>query len=192
MHRRCAATLLALVTVAGGCPRTRSSRPTPESAVAALARAGGDAAQLYDLLDQDSRWSVISVHRDLRTICELVRAQYPKDRQAPELHRCRPAELARDPRAFFVSQAAGWGLLGGLSGLTGKETPQGSGEQRTVPRAGGPPLLLCQTPAEGKPSSAPGTSWAYCGAHEELERLKLKTARDLASVQENAEAYRGR
>ena len=74
-----------------------------------------------------------------------------------------------------------------MSGLTGKEPLQGQGEQRTVARPGGPPLRLCRT-TEGKP---PGTEWSYCGAREELERLKLKTARDLASVQENAEAYKG-
>ena len=170
---------------AGGCSRRRPNdlptAATPEQALRELARVGGDAARLFDLLDQDSRWSVMTVHRDLRALCQLVRTHYPKDRQIRELQRCSAAETAREPRDLFVGQARGWGMLEGIDGLSGKEPVQGSGEQRSVTRAGAPALLLCRG----------GAGWGYCGLREKLDGLKLKTARDLASVQENAEAYKG-
>jgi hypothetical protein len=176
--------VLALLGVgAAGCPRSKAPlrAPTPEQGLAELARAGGDARLVFDVMDQDSRWSVITAHRDLRAICQLVRAHYPKDRQPRELRRCQTAEAVREPRDFFASQASGWGLLGGLSGLTGKEPLQGQGDRRTVARPGQPALIFCRN----------GADWSYCGAREELERLKVKTSRDLASVQENTEAYKG-
>jgi hypothetical protein len=173
-----------LGVVAAGCPRSKAppSAATPELALADLARAGGDPKLLFDVMDQASRWSAITVHRDLRTICQLVRAHYPKDRQARELQRCQAADSVREPRDFFAGQAAGWGLLAGLSGLTGKEPLQGQGDRRTVARPGQPALVFCRT----------DNAWSYCGPREELERLKVKTSRDLASVQENADAYKGR
>jgi hypothetical protein len=177
------AALLALVcAAAGGCRRGASPPPLPppEAALEALAQVGGDGARLFDLLDQQSRWSVMTVHRDLRHLCELVRAHYPKDRQARELARCHAAEAAPEPRDFFGRQANAWGVLRGLQGLTGKEGLEGSGEQRTV-KGLRPPVILCR-----------GPDWSYCGLREELERIKLRTTRDLATVQENVEAYRGR
>lgn len=183
--RRWRFALLAAVTGLAGADCRRPASPalprTPEQALAALARAGDDGAALFDLLDQQSRWSVMSVHRDLRKVCELVRQSYPKDRQAREITRCRAAETADDARAFFAGQARGWGLLATLEGLSGTESLPGSGDRRTAQGKHGP-VSLCQD----------GEGWGYCGAREALEAMKVKTARDLATVQENAEAFRGR
>jgi hypothetical protein len=92
----------------------------------------------------------------------------------------RAAEPAADARAFFAGEARGWGLLAILEGLSGKEALQGSGGRRTAQGKRGQ-VQLCQE----------GDRWSFCGAREALEAIKVKTARDLATVQENAEAFRG-
>ena len=174
------ALLALLCALVGGCRRgAPPPLATAEAVLEGLARVGSDGGRLFDLLDQQSRWSVMTVHRDLRRLCELVRAHYPKDRQLRELARCQVAEAAPEARAFFSRQANEWAVLARLQGLTGKEGLEGSGELRTV--KGHPALVVCR-----------GPDWGYCGLREELERIKLKTTRDLATVQENAEAYRGR
>jgi len=139
---------------------------SPEQAAAELQRLAraGDAGGVYELLDQDSRWSLMSIHKDQHAICALVRASYPKERQARELERCRLADRARDAKAMFAAYARQEALLAKLAG-------------QAPPRA-----ELCQD----------GAGWRYCGLRAELERLKVKTARDAASIRENAEAFKGR
>ncbi len=179
------ALVLAALTMLVGCRRGDRPPPaptSPEQALAELGRAvaGADSGRVFELLDQDSRWSVMSIHRDQLKLCAEVRAHYPKERQPRELERCRAADAAREVKPFFAAFARAGRLLEPLSGLTGREPLQRSGEKAVV--AGRAAVVLCRE----------GAAWGYCSLREELERLKLKAARDLAIVQENAEAYKGR
>jgi len=174
---------LALALSAAGCRTAARPPSSPEQTVRELGEAARaqDPVRLFRLLDTESRWSLMSVHKDLLKLCGLVRAHYPKQRQAHELQRCRLADSARDPQAMFALWAKERGLATSLAKLPADAKPTVAGERATLESAG-LRAELCRA-TEG---------WTYCGLREELERLKLKAARDVATIQENVEAYRGR
>ena len=120
-----------------------------------------DPGKIYDLLDRQSRWSMISVHKDLRRICSLVKTYYPSGRRARELERCADAFRHREPRAYMANMAWTAALLAPLS--SGGAAAQG----------------LCKR----------DNQWSYCGLGPGLTSLKLKTARDLATTRENADTF---
>lgn len=161
-------TLLLAVALCPACFRKQDQKPkeprTRAQAQALLHQAvqARDPARVYDLLGQQSRWSVISIHKNLKQICSLVKAHYPKQRQARELERCSGAVGATDARAYLAGYPWTGQLLRPLSALT--------------------PALdkgLCQEDG----------AWCYCGLDPELGRLKVKSARDLATTRENVDAF---
>jgi hypothetical protein len=141
--------------------------PSPEAAwrqLSVAARAGS-AERVWTLLDTESRWSLMSIFKDQQRICALVRAHYPKERQGRELERCRLSDGARDAQALFAAWAREQHALEAVAKL---------------PVDGGARAELCRE----------GSGWLYCGLRATLAELKLKTARDAAAIQENAEAFR--
>ena len=67
-----------------GCSRKRAQEPMPEGprtrarAEALLRQAvkARDPGAIHDLLDKQSRWPVISIHKNLNQICSLVETRY--------------------------------------------------------------------------------------------------------------------
>ncbi len=139
-------------------PRTR------DQAAALLAQAvkDKDPGKVFDLLDKQSRWSAISIHKNLKQICALVRSHYPRQRQARELERCAAAARSKDARAYLASLPWTDALLSPLSG------------------AGQADKGLCRED-DG--------AWSYCGLDKGLQRIKIKSARDLATTRENADSF---
>ena len=140
--------------------------PVPANAEQVLdqlkaAAAKGDWGRVFDLLDRDSRWSLISLHKARVEACGLVRANYPKARRARALERCAEAAHHKDARAHFI---AGGERLPPLGDLAGAKVQN---------------LTFCQT----------GGLWGFCGLREQYRQLKVKAARDLAVVRESAEAF---
>jgi hypothetical protein len=161
-----------------------SRPPTAEGAFAQLVEASrSDAAgkRIFALLDMKSRWSVMSIYKDQREACRLVHSAYPAARRPRELRRCEGAAAAKDAAAFFGSLARSQGLLHGLDRIGAVGARQRSSEGITF-ESGGQRILLCRDRG----------GWAFCGLREELEKVKLKTSRDLRTIRENAEVYRRR
>jgi hypothetical protein len=180
----------------GGCQRAGSPvkvalPTTPEEAFAELTRAArqGDGGRLYALLDNDSRWSLMSIQRDQREICAIVRSTYPKEHQERELARCRQAAMAKDVEAYFVSYAAGQRLLAPLAALGKMGRRSGSGARVEIEAERGR-VAVCEE--QRKEDGRELRGWVYCGLRPQLEAAKIKAARDLTSVRENAESYKGR
>ncbi len=175
--------LALLLVVLAGCRSQAQAPRTPEAALRELGDAAraSDLARLQRVLDTESRWSLITIHKDQLKLCGLVRAHYPKERQRLELSRCRLADGARDPEALFATWARERGLVVAFAKLPAEGKATVVGERATFSAAGGE-HTFCRE----------GDGWLYCGLRAELEQLKLKAARDVATVQENVEAYRGR
>ena len=163
-------TLLLVVGLCPGCSQKQKQEQKPagprtrDQARALLRQAvqARDPGKVYDLLGQQSRWSVISIHKNLKQICLLVKAHYPQQRQARELERCAAAARARDARAYLAGLPWAGQLLRPLSA----SNPD-------------PDKGLCQQDG----------AWCYCGLDPELGRLKVKSTRDLATTRENADAF---
>jgi hypothetical protein len=92
--------MMALVlTVAAGCHR---GPKTPEQAFRQLERAiaSGDAAAVYRLVDQQTRWSIQSALKDQRLQRTIITAKYPEAEAQKALATLKPAEEA-DPEQYF-------------------------------------------------------------------------------------------
>jgi hypothetical protein len=166
------------------CPKKNDAPSTPEQAleaVAAAMRADGGARSIYDLLDEGTRFSIMSAHKDLQRICTLVRAHYPKHLQAREVRRCDLASRAQNAKVWFIAYARRNRLLDHLKRAekTGKRRGPSRGDRVELESAGGS-LAFCRE--EGV--------WTFCGLRQHFDKLKVKTARDLTTVGENVEAYK--
>jgi hypothetical protein len=95
---RIAMMALALVTAAG-CTR---GPKTPEQAFRQLERAiaAGDAAAVYGLVDQSTRWSIQSALKDQRLQRTIITAKYPEAEAQKALATLRAAEET-DPAQYF-------------------------------------------------------------------------------------------
>jgi hypothetical protein len=184
MVRRLGPILLVLLT-APGC-RTRDQEVPPGSAAEVLSRLGAavradELAEVWKLLDEGTRWSVMSIYKDRRRTCELIRAHYPKERQPGELRRCRAAEVATDAGAFFTALARRHrGRV--IEPLARFKAPgkRSGGEGRVELSDGRHRLVFCKEER----------GWSYCGLRDYMDRLKTKAARDRVTVQENIESFR--
>lgn len=158
----------------------------PKSTAEALARLQAAVSSdkpgvVWELLDKNTQWSLMSVHKDQRKTCELVRASYPKQRQVRELRRCHVAEAAPDAKAFFIALARQdrASFLEAIARFRAPGKAQ-SGEREALLSDGARTLSFCMEEQ----------AWTYCGLREHVDQLKVKAARDLATVRENIEAFK--
>jgi hypothetical protein len=178
-----------LIAFAGACRKKK--KPVVPQTPAQLAQELNRAAvndrngRLFDLLDEASRWSIMSIYRARREACELIRADYPEEQQARELSRCKLALLHPDPESYFgayAKQHHGRVIrplkqLGG-GGLEIEE--KGTGRATLI--VGDTKLSACKSE----------DVWTYCELRDTLEQTKIKAARDLKMVRDNVETYRER
>jgi hypothetical protein len=183
---RCLTWTVIGVLAGGSACRTREGYVPPASPAEALSRIqaairADNLGEVWKLLDKKTQWSLMSVHKDQRKTCELVRASYPKERQVRELRRCRAAEVAADTKAFFVALARAHRdeILGPVARFKAPgKTVEQEGEARLSD--GQRQLAFCKE----------DRGWTYCGLREHAEQLKLKAVRDRATVRENIEAFK--
>jgi len=166
------------------CRRREPDRPalTPQQALSRTMQAAGSVSltHLFELLDEKTRWSIMSVYKDQQKMCELIRTHYPKQVQARELRRCHLAASSRDVAAFFAANVKqDRGLIDPLLQFTAPGRQEGSGTKVELVSQGRR-LAFCKEDG----------GWGYCGLRERVERLKVKSARDLTTVRENSESYR--
>lgn len=181
--------LLALVIISiisgNGCRRNSTVRGarSPEQAFTDLAQLVREhkTSRIYDLLDNESRWSLMTILRDQRAICDLVRTQYPQNRQARELLRCQLSARAKDARDLFEAYARAYQVLTPLEHLSSISKKQGTFDRVEI-ESQGVKLMFCRE----------GAGWFFCGLRSQLEALKVKSARDLISIKENADSFKGR
>jgi hypothetical protein len=164
-------------------------KPEEAGERAAAAARGRQLDRLFRLLDKNSRWSLMSVHKAHREICKLVRGHYPKARQPRELRRCHPAERARDVEAFFVDYFKRHPEL--LEPLTRFRPPgKRAGSKDPPPRSPAPDRVELVSGAQRLAVCQGDGAWWYCGLREAFDELKLKATRDLTTVRENIESFR--
>ena len=174
--------LMCLAACSKSTPPMEEARPpaSPEACLERMVKAAraGAWGDVFGLLGQDSRWSYISWHTSLKEVCRLVRAHYPEGRRARALQRCQEAAKHDDAEDLF---AAGSGRRPPLDRLAaaGKVTGRKSGGGRVTLQVGKAAFIFCPEKV----------GWGYCGLDQAYRLLKIKAARDLASVKENAEVY---
>lgn len=175
--------LLAGCLLPAACRQKPQQPPTtPDEALVAFHKAvqRGRAKPVFALLDQQTKWSVMSTRRAQVKVRSLVRQHYPADRAARELDRTRLAGQARGPAEYFMGVARARGLLVPFSGLGDIDRRDVSGASATL-HSGEVALRFCREDAV----------WRYCGARETFEQLKVRASRDLEIVQEGVDRRQG-
>jgi hypothetical protein len=132
-----------VVVLLGGCHH----RPkTPEEAFVRLERAvaADDAKALYQLLDKETRWAVLSTYNDQRLQRTIISAKYPEREALEALARLKSA-AEPDVTRFFASYCHERRLIEQLPGLLGPANGALTVEQRgpdecVMRRSGGSPV----------------------------------------------------
>jgi len=175
---------LSLIALAlfSGCSTKKKRPKTADAASAALATAlkKGDGQAIYDLLDQKSKWSLMSALRAQREIRKLVKKHYPKDRQPRLLARTRGAAKSADATKYFLFVVKRDRLFATLGSADSAAKARARSTDRADFAAGGKLRRFCH--ADGV--------WTFCGFRARFEALKVRANRDLTTVRENAETFR--
>jgi hypothetical protein len=173
--------LIALVLV--GCTR---GPKTPEQAFQKLERAiaAGDAAAVYKLLDQETRWSIQSTLKDQRLQRTIIMAKYPEADAQKALATLRAAEEA-NPAQYFKRinderhiVEAYRKRLGSVSGPIKNKIDGPDAEW--VSRQDGMPFHF----AKNKDGS-----WGWSELRGEWELEKDRAQHAVSTVQENARLF---
>jgi hypothetical protein len=159
---------------------------SPEAALAGLREAARErnAQTLWHLLDQQTRWSVMSTRRARRRLRRLIEEHYPPQRRAAELRRTELAGKSANAKAYFVQLIASeqQKLFTPLAALaTTDKQPDRPGCVRF-----GPEAPQAQRFCQGKDGH-----WYYSGLREHFEQLKLRATRDLETVKEGVSMQGG-
>jgi hypothetical protein len=171
--------LAALLVSVGGC---RKGSKTPAEAYKRFAAAvtAGDGGALFDALDQDTRWSLMTVQKWHREAYDIVLSNYPEgpDRER-ERRRFEEAATAPSARELFMRTVAPR-LIPLLVPLALGDAPveMGPGEDRAaaVLASGGRVEL-----ARGKDGG-----WGFAGYAKRAEEDKNRAYNDLEVVRASA------
>ncbi len=174
------AVLVPVVLLLASCAR---GPKTPEEAYERFAAAvtARDANALFDALDQQTRWSWMTVQRSHREARDILLSKFPDGpERTRELQRFEAGATSESAKAFFAKQVndATWTRLApGLSG-TPTFTP---GENET----------LVLTPAGRHLVFRKGDNkrWGFSGLSDEAEQIKRRAIADLEMLRTSATDY---
>lgn len=174
------------LSISSGCRKqaaqVRTAEQTHQLLIAAAKATDGKA--LFSLLDEKTRWSIISAYQARQQAVALVKKHYPPARQARELARAQAAIGATDAASYLHGLLQRQPeLIASLSKAGQVDRIEKRGELAIV-QSGPETLRYCRTPLD--------PSYYFCGLREQFERLNVRAARDLTTVRENAEAFSGR
>jgi hypothetical protein len=175
--------LLLLAVAAAGCHR---GPRTAEAAYVALERAvaADDAAGFYQLLDDETRWSIESVLHDQKLMRTIIAAKYPEGEADKALAPLAAAD-ERDAAQYFARLDGDRHVVSGyrrrLGAVSGpiKTKPDGD-DNAWVARADGMPFHFHRDRG----------GWGFSELAAEWTLEKDRTIHALHTVQDNAKLYK--
>ncbi len=151
---------VAVVLVLAACsPGAKSPEEARGRLRSALER--GDAAAVFDLLDQETRWSIESTWKYHQRCLRLIEENYPPEEQARAAGRFLDADR---PAAFLAAYDARYQLLAGPKSRMGALAP-------------------------GDFAIEKNKRWGYTGLRAQWEDIKQRASKDGETVERNATAY---
>jgi hypothetical protein len=174
--------LLALPALAAGC---RHKSKTPEEAYQRFAAAvkANDGTALFDALDQQTRWDLMTIQKWHREAYDIVLSNYPegpvRDREKARFEHAATAPSARE---LFRADTAP-GLLPTLA-------PLADGIPRIEPGAADGQVTAV-LPSGGRVPLARGESggWGFAGLAKQASDDKNRAYHDLEAVRAGAADY---
>jgi hypothetical protein len=174
--------LVALAAAGAGC---RHKNKTPEEAYRRFSEAvtAGDGGALWDSLDQESRWAMMTVQKWHREAYDIVLSNYPEGPERErERHRFERAATASSARELFIDDTAPalMPMLQPLAAADAKIEPGPGGDRASAVLASGARVELARGSSGG---------WGFAGLQKRAEDDKNRAYHDLEMVRASAADY---
>lgn len=175
-----------LVMTCAGCGAGRASTPAEAHARLAAAVAERNGAKLWNALDQDTRWSWMTVQRAWRECYDITQSAVPEGPERTRLlARFEPAATSEDAQTLFAKMLTpeDWTTTQTLLAAAGARQPElaPSGETSTIAMDSG---SLLYRKAHNR-----FWGWGYSGFAERAEQLKRTAHGDLDRMRKDAADY---
>ena len=181
------ALLFALLIVSSvSCGAGRARTPAEAHARLAAAVAAHDSAMMWNALDQDTRWSWMTVQRAWRECYDITQSAVPEGpERARLLARFEPAATSENAQALFAKMLTPeeWNTTQALLAAAGARQPElgPSGETSTLTTHAG---TLSYRKAHNR-----FWGWGYSGFATRTEQLKRTANGDLERMRTDAADY---
>jgi hypothetical protein len=175
-----------MLSVGIGCSPRGASSPAEAHARLAAAVAAHDSAKLWNALDQDTRWSWMTIQRAWREAYDITQSAVP---DGPErvrlLARFEPAATSEDAQTLFSKMllADEWQQTAALLAVAEARQPElaPSGESSEIATRDGPLVF--------RKAHSRFWGWGYSGLAARAEQTKRTASADLERMRANAADY---
>jgi hypothetical protein len=157
---------------------------TPDEAYHLLVEAvrTKNAAQLYDSLDLETRWSWMTIRRTHREAYDILLSNLPEGRERDQAtRRFEAGALSESDRTLFAEELSPqrWEELTRLLGPSpGQPALAAIGPDEQEARTGGDQVLRFRRGSDGR--------WGFSGLSAEAEERKRRAVVDLETIRNNA------
>lgn len=178
--------LLLVFAAALGCGPRGAKSPAEAHARLAAAVASHDSALLWNALDQDTRWSWMSILRAWREAYDITQSAVPEGpERARLLARFEPGAMAESAQGLFARMldAEAWADITRRLAAAGTAQPKSDASGETA-QIGSPAAPLVYRKAHDR-----HWGWGYAGLSSTAEQLKRRATADLERMRSDAADY---
>jgi hypothetical protein len=175
-----------LLVTAVGCGARGARAPAEAHARLAAALAANDSTLLWDALDQDTRWSWMTIQRAWREAYDITQSVVPEGpERARLLARFEPGATSEDAKTLFARTLtpADWASAQALVAAAGPRwpAPPPDGETSSLTTTAGP---LVYRKAHNR-----HWGWGFSGLAMRAEQIKRSASADLERMRNDAADY---
>jgi hypothetical protein len=175
-----------LIMTCASCGAGRARTPAEAHARLAVAVAARDGARLWNALDQDTRWSWMTIQRAWRECYDITQSAVPEGPERTRLlARFEPGATSEDAKTLFAKMLApeDWTATQALLTAAGARQPElaPSGETSVITMDAG---TLSYRKAHNR-----FWGWGYSGFAARAEQLKRTASGDLERMRTDAADY---
>jgi hypothetical protein len=179
-------TLLLLVLPASACGPSGAKSPADAHARLTAASAAHDAEALWNALDQDTRWSWMTIERAWREAYDITQSAVPEGpERARLLARFAPGATSENAKTLFgrMLQEEDWKQVAASLAAAGAQQPQlaPTGETAEIATPAGALVYRKQHDRHW--------GWGYSGLAARAEQLKRTASADLERMRSDAADY---
>jgi hypothetical protein len=177
---------LLLFAAALGCGPKGAKTPAEAHARFTAAVAARDPANLWNALDQDTRWSWMSIQRAWREAYDITQSAVPEGpERARLLVRFEPGATSENAQTMFARmlEADEWKQASTLLAAAGSQQPELTASGETAQLATNAGLLVYRKAHDQH------WGWGYSGLAARAEQLKRTASADLERMRSDAADY---
>ena len=178
--------IIIIVAVCASCGARSARTPAEAHARLSAAVAARDSALLWNALDQDTRWSWMTVHRAWRECYDITQSAVPEGPERTRLlARFEPGANSENAQTLFAKMLAPeeWVTTQRLLAAAGSRLPEmsPSGESSEIATAGGGLLY--------RKAHSRYWGWGFSGLAARAEQIKRTASADLERMRTDAADY---